>query len=217
MSAGYLLRGLLGVVLAAASVVIASITIYHLVRTGSCASGGPYLSARPCPEGTGWRIVMLIGSIFVLAPISVVVFGSRAKSSAGGLGGLIGLLWTMGWIAMGSASWVAGHGPGAPVDGGEGSTAVAITFWGIGGVSLLFVVLALAAGVRTARSRPRPSAARRSPPPPPRPAPVVRPAPPKDEVDDVARRLKQLDELKALGAVTDAEYTAKRREILGEI
>ena len=31
--------------------------LYHLVRTGTCASGGPYVSARPCPSDTGAKIV----------------------------------------------------------------------------------------------------------------------------------------------------------------
>jgi hypothetical protein len=219
MSARYLLRGLLGIVLAAAAVVIAASTIYHLVRTGSCASGGPYLSARPCPSGSGLRVLALIGSIFVLAPISIFVFGSRAKGTDGvpSMAGLIGLLWTISWIAMGTAAWVAGHGPAKPVSGGEGSTGVAITFWAIGGVSLLFVILGLGAGGMSARARERSVAAGAGPrpvPPPPRPAPAPVAAPP---VDDTARRLKQLDELRALGAITDAEHEAKRREILGSI
>ncbi len=214
MTIGYLLRALGGVLMAAASVVIASVTIYHLVRIGSCATGGPYLSARPCPEGVGRHMLAMIGSIFVLAPASVIVFGLRTKGMIGlpTVGGLIGLLWTFGWIAMGSAAWVAGHGPGAPVDGGEGSTAVAITFWGIGGVSLALLVGGLILGGRALRSRAT-AAVPAAPAPAPRPTPVA----PKREVDHVARRLKQLDELKALGAVTDAEYDAKRREILGEI
>jgi hypothetical protein len=219
VTARYVLRGLLGVVLAAAAVVVASATIYHLVRTGSCASGGPYVSARPCPTGTGLRILALIGSIFVLGPLSVFVFASRAKGISGvpPVAGLVGLLWSVGWIAMGTAAWVAGHGPAAPVDGGEGSAGVAITFWAIGGISLLFVVVGLLGAGAAARSRAAagpPRAPSAAPPPPPRAPALVAPAAP---VSDVARRLEQLDELRALGAVTEAEYAAKRREILGGI
>jgi len=220
VSARYLICGLLGVVLGAAAVAIASLEIYELVRVGSCASGGPYLSARPCPSGTGLRIVALIGAIFVLAPASVFIFGSRAKGAEGGSGvaGFIGLLWSLGWIAMASAAWVAGHGPAHPPSGGEGSTGVAITFWAIGGVSLLVVLAGLVGSVRSARASTHAESGLAhvpAPAPPPRPAYV--PAPPPAPVPDLARRLKQLDELRALGAVTTAEYDAKRREILGEI
>lgn len=245
MSARYAIRGLLGVILGSAAIVVASLEIYHLVRTGSCASGGPYVSARPCPSGTGLRIVALIASIFVIGPLSVFIFGSRAKGVKGvaGAGALVGLLWTFGWIGMGSAAWVAGHGPAHPASGGEGSTGVAITFWAIGGISLLGLILGAGGARAGARVAARATAnTTRTPPPAPAPAPAPRPVrtpPPASaataqrlaatlgavaakkaddaEVGDVARRLKQLDELKAMGAVTAAEYDAKRRDILGEI
>lgn len=219
MTPRYVVRGLLGVLLGAGSVVLASLEIYHLVRTGSCASGGPYVSARPCPSGTGLRILALIGSIFVLAPVAVVVFASRAKgigSTTANASGISALLWTFGWIGMGSAAWVAGHGPAAPSDGGEGSTAVAITFWGIGGFSLLGGLL-LARGARATQAR-VPGRSGPAHPPKPAQAPKPRPAPaPKDDGDDLAARLRRLDGLKAQGLVTQEEYDAKRRAILGEI
>lgn len=231
MTARHVVRGLLAVLIAAGAVVLASYEIYHLVRTGSCASGGPYVSARPCPAGTGGRILLLIAAIFVMAPAAVAVFATRARGVKGvaGAGALTGLLWTFGWIAMGSAAWVAGHGPAAPADGGEGSTAVAITFWALGGFSLLGGLLL----VRGARAGERAVTQRAARAPAPAPAPPPRPVQVQQlatalgavahqrtdaaEVDDVARRLKQLDELQAMGAITADEHAAKRREILGEI
>lgn len=218
MTARHAIRGLIGVLLGAAAIVIAALQIYELVRVGSCASGGPYLSARPCPSGTGWRIVALIGAIFVLAPGSVFVFGSRTKGIVG-VGGYIGLLWSLGWIAMATAAWVAGHGPAHPASGGEGSTGVAITFWAIGGLSLVVVLLGLVGAARGSRASGQAAVAGdiglpRVPPPPPRPTPVPEASAP---AGDIARRLAQLDELRALGAVTPAEYDAKRRDILGDI
>lgn len=218
MTPRYVIRSLLGVVIGAGCVVLASFEIYHLVRTGSCASGGPYVSARPCPSGTGGRILLLIASIFVLPAVAVVLFAGRAPGAgrtAANASGLSALLWTFGWIGMGSAAWVAGHGPAAPADGAEGSTAVAITFWGIGGVSLLLALL-MARGARavdrrlgrvTAAAVPRPAP---SPPPAPR-------MPTPDPQDDVAARLRHLDDLQRQGLVTPEEYSAKRREILGDI
>lgn len=33
--------------------------IVGLTETGTCASGGPYISARPCPDGTGTAILLV--------------------------------------------------------------------------------------------------------------------------------------------------------------
>jgi hypothetical protein len=49
-----------------ASLLLMTWALYHLVRTGTCASGGPYVSARPCPSDTGAKILGLTGSIFTL-------------------------------------------------------------------------------------------------------------------------------------------------------
>ena len=40
---------LLGMLVSLASLLVMTWALYHLVRTGTCASGGPYVSARPCP------------------------------------------------------------------------------------------------------------------------------------------------------------------------
>ncbi len=34
----------------------AAYCIVELTQIGTCASGGPYVSARQCPDGTGWLI-----------------------------------------------------------------------------------------------------------------------------------------------------------------
>src|SRR4051794_41316174 len=60
----YWLCVLLGLAVCGASIVAVDWGLYHLTRTGTCASGGPYVSARPCPPGTGAHIVSLIGGVF---------------------------------------------------------------------------------------------------------------------------------------------------------
>jgi hypothetical protein len=47
------------------ALVLACVEIAHLMDTGTCASGGPYVSANPCPAGTGTRILLLVAAIFV--------------------------------------------------------------------------------------------------------------------------------------------------------
>jgi hypothetical protein len=52
--------------------------LYHLVKTGTCASGGPYETVRPCPSGTGAWIGALIGGIFVFL-VGGAVFATRGR------------------------------------------------------------------------------------------------------------------------------------------
>jgi hypothetical protein len=55
-------RGALGLALMLAGLGVFGLGLYHLVKTGSCASGGPYVSARPCPSDTGlWIGALLLG------------------------------------------------------------------------------------------------------------------------------------------------------------
>ncbi|MER7282987.1 SHOCT domain-containing protein [Dactylosporangium sp. NPDC000244] len=46
---------------------VALFALFQLIRGGSCASGGNYVSARPCPPGTGkWALILplaIIGSL----------------------------------------------------------------------------------------------------------------------------------------------------------
>jgi hypothetical protein len=53
-----------------------------LFATGTCASGGPYISANPCPPGTGGHILELMGGIF-LAVIGIIMSGQFALAFGG--------------------------------------------------------------------------------------------------------------------------------------
>ena len=58
---------------------------YGLVDIGTCASGGPYVSARECPEGTGALIVAIFPATLVVL-VGVGLFASRGgRSTAPGL------------------------------------------------------------------------------------------------------------------------------------
>ena len=52
--------------------------IYHLTKTGTCATGGPYVSAGSCPPGTGGWIAALVGGLFVFLT-GGVVFATRGR------------------------------------------------------------------------------------------------------------------------------------------
>jgi hypothetical protein len=61
----WLTRGALGLGLMALGIAALVFGLYHVVKTGTCASGGPYVSARPCPSDTGLHIAAITGGIFV--------------------------------------------------------------------------------------------------------------------------------------------------------
>jgi hypothetical protein len=52
--------------------------IYRVVDIGTCASGGPYVSARPCPSNTGLFIAMITAGVFVFL-IGGWVFAVRGR------------------------------------------------------------------------------------------------------------------------------------------
>jgi hypothetical protein len=65
---------LLTCAVAIGALVLACVELAHLMDTGTCASGGPYVSANPCPDGTGTRILLLVLAIFVYV-IALLVSG----------------------------------------------------------------------------------------------------------------------------------------------
>ncbi|MBI5103555.1 MAG: hypothetical protein HZB46_00945 [Solirubrobacterales bacterium] len=66
----------------------------ELLQIGTCASGGPYVSARECPDGTATHILLLAAGL-----VGAMLFGMAAF----GFAGAFGLLFTvMGgvWLVM---------------------------------------------------------------------------------------------------------------------
>jgi hypothetical protein len=108
----YWTRTLIGLAITLASLVAVNWGLYHLVRTGSCASGGPYVSARPCPPGTGGHIGALIGGIFG-GLIGMAVYATRGDRGRRGAVGLGLAIWSLGFVTIAASSLVAGFGPAA--------------------------------------------------------------------------------------------------------
>jgi hypothetical protein len=120
-----MLLALAGLALCTASVVAFVWSLYSVARIGTCASGGPYVSARPCPPGTGGKIVLLTGSVFAgLLGIALYSAGRRAASAAIGLGTL---MWSFLFLGAAAAVSLAAFGPAAPEDAGSGAKIAAIT------------------------------------------------------------------------------------------
>ena len=126
--------------LCGAAVVLGTWALYFLFRTGTCASGGPYISARPCPTGTGGRIAALVGAVF-LALIGTGVYATRG--GAGGGAGRLGLLvWSLFFLAGGGAALLTAYGPAARPGSELGSTIVAAVFIPMGLLPLIGLLAA---------------------------------------------------------------------------
>lgn len=61
----WLSRGALGLLLMAVGLGGFLFGLYEVMKTGTCASGGPYVSARECPSSTPYYIGAVIAGIFV--------------------------------------------------------------------------------------------------------------------------------------------------------
>lgn len=96
-------RALVGLLIIGGCLLFAFWALFDLVRFGSCASGGPYVSARECAPGTGWKIMGMIASVFGVL-IGVGIAGSaRAGLAAWGLG-FTGLAATFALASFGPAA-----------------------------------------------------------------------------------------------------------------
>jgi hypothetical protein len=73
-------KGLAGLALMIAGVIGFAFCLYELVKTGTCASGGPYVSARPCPSSTGAYVGGVIGGVFVFL-IGGAIFAARGRTA----------------------------------------------------------------------------------------------------------------------------------------
>ena len=208
---------LLGMLVSLASLLLITWALYHLVRTGTCASGGPYVSARPCPEGTGAKILGLTGAIFALL-IGGGLYAARGSRGHGATLGMGIVLWSLLFISLAAATFVAAFGPANNDDPGARTAAIvlAIVFLPMG---ILPLIGAVGFGFGRARLKSKVSVGVSKYPKPAPPQFDFSPPPtaPGPEAGDVAARLRKLDELRNSGLLTDDEFQAKKAEILREL
>jgi hypothetical protein len=80
-----MVRKVLGTLLAVACFGLALYALFRLVQGGSCASGGNYVSARPCPSGTGrWAAELPLGIIggLLFLGLGFIKFGRAEPTPA---------------------------------------------------------------------------------------------------------------------------------------
>jgi hypothetical protein len=92
---GGAIAGAFGLLLALGSLVAFDWALYEIVQTGTCASGGPYVSARPCPEGTGLRIAAMGGAVPLGLIGCALLSASRWRNWRAALG-----VWIVAWALL---------------------------------------------------------------------------------------------------------------------
>ena len=197
---------LLAGAIAVAALALACVELAKLMDTGTCASGGPYVSANPCPEGTGTQILLLIGAILVYV-VAMLASGQALF--------FYGLL----FVAL-SALFIRG----AITD--DGFTGVGYTVGAVFAVmGLVPMVIAIRGWFsdddRAARSRASGIASFTqlaqqgvmAPAPVAFAGPITAPAAAPRPADNLAK-LQQLGDLHARGVLTDAEFAAEKAKIL---
>src|SRR3954462_5893852 len=115
----YWVRAILGLALLAAGLGGFLYGLYELMNIGTCASGGPYVSARPCPEGTEAKALLLPGGL-ILGMVGGIVFALRGGPLGGGGGGAGAGAGGGGGRGGGGAGRAGGGGGPRPSRGGGG-------------------------------------------------------------------------------------------------
>jgi len=212
-------------------------SIYQFLQIGTCASGGPYLSARQCPSGTGIYFAGLFGGV-ILGLISIGIYATRGtppdveQTEYRGPRVSFGILaWSLLFLGTAIVGLISVLGPDAsPGPGAKtGAIIVAAVFIPMGAIPVL------ASLRRGSPSSSKSSPISFSPPPapagasptgytPPVPPPMPRPTPVSVPQRPAAKPhpdgLGQLEKLKKLhdeGALTDAEFQAAKAKILNEL
>jgi hypothetical protein len=211
----YWLLTVSGLALAGASIVGIDWAIYHIVRTGSCASGGPYVSARPCPPGTGLQIAVLTGGIFG-ALIGGALYAARGRGGRPSPVGIGAIMWALLFLGIAASVAYAAYGPAATDSPGSKTAAliIAVIFVPMGIAPLIAAPfgrriaepIAVPYDPGTAPSFTRPPAA----------APSAAPAAVPSDGDPLTR-LQRLGEMRTQGLITEAEFEEHKRRLLGEL
>jgi hypothetical protein len=131
-------RGLLaaGLVVFLAGLALACWGVYEATRIGTCASGGPFEIARPCPEGTGTKIAAIFGGTLIGLVGLALAFAGRAGARGRGPVRMGIVLWSLTFLAAAAAVALGAFGPDADPQN-EGARVAAIT------ILAVFVPMAL--------------------------------------------------------------------------
>ena len=114
---GAAIVGALGLLLGLGSLVAFDWALFEMVQTGTCASGGPYVSARPCPEGTGLRIAAMTGAIPLGLVGCALLSASRWRNWRAAIGVWL-VAWALLFVSAAVVALLAVYSSDDPVVGG---------------------------------------------------------------------------------------------------
>lgn len=182
--------------------------IFQMLQIGTCASGGPYVSARPCPDGVTGVFLALAGGIvglFIAAGIYVGRGKPPGSDSPPVNGGIVIWFWTGLFWSLAAGCFLAVWGPEAnPGPGGEA-----------GGLIVGFMGLIMGAGGLLAVGFRR----RWTPDPDQLDPMFARVAQVATRFSGAAHpidRLDTLDRLRRQGALTEAEFEALKSKLIAD-
>ena len=207
-----MIRTLVGFGLIAFGLVGLGYAIYQLLQIGTCASGGPYVSARECPAGTerlGLAIPVLIIGLLAGAAIYAGRGTAPGSDRPPNNGLLVVWVWTGIFWSIAAGAFLGVWGPEAnPGPGAKtGGLIVGFLFVPMGALGLLGMKIPWRGGTRPATmsgttpsilgsGRVAKAAVKRMP-----------------GLDPVAR-LERLEQLRKDGVVTEAEFAKLKAEII---
>jgi hypothetical protein len=204
----------LGVAAGAAAITMLSLIMRSVTEVGgSCSDGGPFVSAQPCPSGTGTALLLVFVCVFACI-IGTLWAASVLKAPMPLLLGWPALFLTLGWNFL-EDGFDPPMGEGLAV----GFVVCGVIFVLMGGAPLLVWLSVARENRRTRRAQagvaapaPAPAAAVKVPAPRAWPAE----ADPRASAMSVAGRLERLAVLHAAGELTDVEYSRAKRATLDE-
>jgi len=215
----YVIRTFLAMTLFAFCWVVVGYGINQMLGIGTCASGGPYVSARQCPDGTEAVIFALMGGILLLF-VAGGIYLTRGKPPGGAPApnnsGIVVWFWTGLFWSLAVGCFLGVWGPDA--DPGPGGST--------GGLIVGFMGLIMGAGglVSVGFRRRRRSAVDLMNPTFTRLAQTMTrfaDASGSGFADasglaDPGSRIDTLDRLRKQGTLTDAEFETLKSQIIGE-
>jgi hypothetical protein len=186
-----LVVGLIGLVLLA-------IALDNVLDIGSCASGGSYAIARPCPEGTDTSFwLLMVGALMWI----LAIMASKGGFYAPGAGQF---LWTAGFFGGGTALLVkALTQQSMPPDSKLGASIMAAVFMPMGLTVGIIGIVQLVLRRRAGRNGPRWK----------RTGDPRRRGRPAGAASTPWSRRKALNDLRSTGALTRAEFDALKADL----
>jgi hypothetical protein len=203
----YVIRTVVGMGLFAFCWVAVAYGIFQLLQVGTCASGGPYVSARECPDGIERLMFSLVGGILGLFVAAFIYSGRGARPGSerkpeNGL--LVVWFWTGLFWSLAVGSFLGVWGPDANPGPGGKTGGLIVGFMGVVMGAGGFLALGFGRGRRDSQ-KVRPVVAR-----------VANTATRFSGAAGSLDRLETLDRLRRQGTLTEREFETLKAKIIKE-